>query len=450
MKKTISLLFALLFLCLCLLPSVGMLLWGESKAGANEILAAAPALREKDGSWNGEYLSDLSAYIRDRFCFRQELITLWNRLNVRLFRSSPAEDVVAGRDGWLYYADTVPDYTRSEPLTPRESWCAARTVALMQEYAESRGCEFLFTLAPDKASLYPSHMPDLPVLEGERGAEVFRRELEAMGGNYLDLFSVFSSEQTELYWHTDSHWNGQGAALAADALLERLGRDGGWREGGFAGAEPHRGDLYEMLYPAGTETEPDYAPASGFSFDYTRPFRGPTDLRIETACAGGEGSLLCFRDSFGNNLYPYLAERFAAALFSRQNAYDLTAIDSRSADTVVIELVERNLRYLLKYDPVFPAPVREAPEAAERLTEAVSAEAVRSSGQVTLRGTLPTAADDDSPIYIFCGGAWVEALPRPVGFALTLPEEISLSGIELVYFSEGRCISASVSVMEKE
>lgn len=454
MKKTISVIFAALFLLLCLLPSAGMLLWGESKPGANEILASAPALREKDGGLNVGFLSDFSDYIRDRFCFRQELITAWNRLNVRLFNASPAEDVTAGRDGWLYYADTLPDYTRSAVLTERESWCAARTVMLMQEYAEAQGCAFLFTIAPNKNSLYPAHMPELPVLPGESSAERFAETYTAMGGNYLDLFAVFSAEDGELYWHTDSHWNGKGAALAADAVLSALGKDERWTAGGFVEAEPHRGDLYEMLYPAGKDTEPDYAPAGGFTYEHTRPFRGPTDLRIDTASAGREGSLLCFRDSFGNNLHPYLAESFTSAVFSRQTAYDLTAIADYAADTVVIELVERNLRWLLDYDPVFPAPERDKitvlPFVADALDVSASAEAARRGEWVTLRGTLPTAADGDSPVFLLCGGAFYEALPRPEGFALTLPEGVSLSDAQLVYFSEGRCVSAALSVTEKE
>ena len=36
--------FTAVFLALCLLPGLGMLLFGESEAGANEVLANAPKL----------------------------------------------------------------------------------------------------------------------------------------------------------------------------------------------------------------------------------------------------------------------------------------------------------------------------------------------------------------------------------------------------------------------
>ena len=66
----------------------------------------------------------------------------------------------------------------------------------------------------------------------------------------------------------------------------------------------------------------------------------PDSITIDTESAG-EGSLLMFRDSFGELLYPYLAAEFGSARFSRQAAYDLTTAASLGSDTVVIELVER-------------------------------------------------------------------------------------------------------------
>ena len=79
-------------------------------------------------------------------------------------------------------------------------------------------------------------------------------------------------------------------------------------------------------------------------------------MTIESTCRTGTGTLLCWRDSFGNSLYPYLAQRFEKATFLRASSYDLTKLGE--ADTVIIELVERNIPRLVQNAPVFPAPVR--------------------------------------------------------------------------------------------
>ncbi len=132
-KRIVSLLFTVIFLLACLTPAAGLVLTGGAKAGANEVLAAKPALTKRDGSINARFLNDLSDYVGDRFSLRQEAVTAWAGLNAKLFHRSVTDSVLLGRDGWLYYAPTLEDYTRARPMTERELWCAGRTLYLLQE-----------------------------------------------------------------------------------------------------------------------------------------------------------------------------------------------------------------------------------------------------------------------------------------------------------------------------
>ena len=61
------------------------------------------------------------------------------------------------------------------------------------------------------------------------------------------------------------------------------------------------------------------------------------------------GRLLLCRDSFGNALHPFLAEDFREAIITRQMPYPLEQV--QEGDTVIIEIVERNLPNILKYSP---------------------------------------------------------------------------------------------------
>nr|WP_325213168.1 hypothetical protein [uncultured Oscillibacter sp.] len=358
--------FTALILLLCLIPSLGMLLpGGDGGAGGNQALSRAPSLRDAEGRWNPKYLSQVQDYAGDHFYLRQEMITAWSALNARALGSSITQDVVLGSDGWLYFADTLPDYVGLSPMTDREIFSAARNLALMQEYCESQGAEFLFTVAPNKNSLYPEHMPSLslPAAHRPRDAKRLAEALAEQGVNYLDFFALFREQEEALYFKTDSHWNGRGAALAADALNETLGRSSRYFDGPFTPEESHKGDLYDMLYPAGEGLEADQVYGGELAIEYDVPIRSAENLTIMTH-GGGEDSLVMFRDSFGNNLYPYLADSFGAALFSRSMPYRLDLVSQREADYVAAELVERNLRYLIQNVPLMPAPCRgeELPE----------------------------------------------------------------------------------------
>ncbi|MGM9588079.1 MAG: hypothetical protein ACI3VA_11425 [Candidatus Limivicinus sp.] len=410
-KRLIDILFILLFLVLCLIPSLGILIFGESEAAANEILTTRPSAQNRDGSFNWELLSDFSDYIADRFAFRQEMVTAWSSVNAELFSTSVEEQVILGRDGWLYYRETLDDYL-GKGMSDEELEYAAKNLALMQEYAESQGTAFVFTIAPNKNSLYPEHMPTY-YSSGHNGSNAERLPalLEQNGVNYVDLFEAFRNEEV-LYFSIDSHWNAQGAALAADQILSGLGMESNYFSGSFTNPVNHRGDLYEMLYPAGTMTEPDLQLSSGFSYTCENDPNGGNAITINTTAEGREGTLLCWRDSFGISLYPYLAEKFGSATFSRASSYDLSQIETLGADTVIIELVERNLEHLITSAPVFAAPERQLSIGAKgEGSFTVSVTAPKDEGGLThITGEIPLSAmDAGSGIYLAVGEQIFEA-----------------------------------------
>lgn len=447
MKKTLSLIFTVLFLAVCLVPGLGLLLTGGADAAANEILPAAPAIAA-DGDFNPDFLAETAAYVNGRFSFRLEGITAWAKLNAALFHTSTAENVLLGHDGWLFYTPTIHDYTGDAPMTARELYCAARTLYLLQEYAENRGGDFLFTAAPNKNTLYPEYMPERTRLGGASNMDALYALLGEMGVSYLDLREVFArpsdpsrllhdeflQDVEPLYFKTDSHWNAKGAALAADALLAALGRESDYFADTVSAGATHRGDLYEMLYPAGRELEEDFTYAPGFPF--TANTQNPDRVTITTESGTGTGALLCYRDSFGRNLYPYLAESFTSAEFSRRNEY--TAATLPEGGTLVIELVERNLRYLVEYDSLAPAPERDASlveAAASGEGKAVLTESAGTEGYTVFSGTWDGMTPDDaSNVYVLSGGALYEAVPRPDGFIVSLPDG---SAVDAVYAAAG-------------
>ena len=441
--------FIALILVLCLIPSLGMLASTSEEAGANEVLALMPEPRDAEGNWNTQYLAQLKDYAEDHFFLRQSMISAWSALNVELLRTSISDGVILGQDGWLYYEGSLNDYTGAGLLSDREIASAARNLALVKEYAEGQGARFLFTIAPNKNSLYPEHMPPFTVFSRDRNAVRLAEALEAQGVAYLDLFSVIGNEDETLYFTQDSHWNSKGAALGADALNAALGRTSSYYAGSFTAQAVHLSDLYEMLYPTGTWLEDDQVYSGELVFEYEAPIRSPENITIMTS-KEGDGSLLMFRDSFGNLLYPYLADSFGSALFSRSTDYRLDFIAQRSADYVVVELVERNLNYLVENVPQMPAPLREAPGAA-RSDGSIALTAAASSyvpGCVQVSGVLNSKPDTASAIYLLTGEGCYEAFQLTQNrFSLFIPESALAAG-ELSVLFEVNGTWTSVSAVQ--
>lgn len=415
-KKVLLCLFLGLFLAVCMTLSVGMLIAGPSAAGANEKLSDAPQWRDKEGNWNENYLSDLNDWISDRFFLRQELISLDNRITAEVFGNSGEDKVILGKDGWLFFTETLDNYTGTKPMTERELYSAARNLQLMQQYCQQEGKDFAFVIAPNKNSLYSAYMPNYGVKAEVTDADKLMALLNTMNVKTVDLFAAFRKEEEPLYFAHDSHWNSKGAALGADLINAAFGVESSYFSGDFSQQQRHDGDLYSMAYPAFTDPEMDAVYGGKLNFSFTGKNTKLDSIRLETA-GSGEGKLVAYRDSFGNLLYPYLADSYAVSVFSRSTSYDMT----QEADCILVELVERNLRYLIQYTPVMPAP-----EASLELPEkaAGSAEITLKKGNV--KGTLPQAPDADSNVYIICDGTAYEAfLQADNGFAASVPEGVT-------------------------
>jgi len=144
MKKIwIPSLFVSVLLALCLCLSVTMLVFGPSESAANEQLSEKPAIKNQDGSFNFDYLSQLQSYVNDRFYLRQKMISADRKLS-SVLGVSGEDSVILGKEGWLFFEKTLADYTDTAPMSTRELFSAASNVALMEEYCKKNGKAFTF------------------------------------------------------------------------------------------------------------------------------------------------------------------------------------------------------------------------------------------------------------------------------------------------------------------
>lgn len=441
MKKNPAVLYCTAFFLLCLVPSVGMLFGGTQAAEANETLSSAPAFIKAE-KLNKNVLQDTTNYVADHFAFRQSAITMYSKLEA-LADTSSSERVILGKDGWLFYADTLDDYLGRNVLTDRETFCAARSLALTEEAVYARGGSFLFALVPNKNTLYGAEMPDAYTpFSATSNREKLSSELTKQGVTAVNLADTLSGDSDALYYKGDTHWNSRGAALAADAILRALNRPAArFSDGPFQNEPRHRGDLYAMLYPRGKWLEDDDVYGGVLDFSYASPFNSADDIAINTSASGRDGTLLLYRDSFGAALYPYLASQFGSASFSRKTDY--AALNVPAGGCFVIELVERNIPKLLEKAPVFPAPERQvAVRGAADATATTHIDVLPAPEEYTaISGEIAGTIDDDSPIYVTVGEKTYEATPcakdtKGNGFTLYIPKNMETLGIPAVIVSQ--------------
>ena len=314
----------------------------------------------------------------------------------------------------------------------------------------------MFTVAPNKISLYPEHAQNGLVPGEITTASQVKNALTAKKVPYADLFAAFEEQEEILYHKLDSHWTYRGAALAHDTLLDCLGLSGNAfaKEGSYQ--PTHAGDLYQMLYPASSLLDNQWQFTEELDFTYDTPIRDVDDLRIQTSSDGAFGNLLMFRDSFGNTLHSLMAEDFSHALFSRAQPYNLGLMDEVSANYVIVEIVERNLPLLSQIPFILPAPEVDFSETVQPGDNEVVAQGTQSPNTpnyLTVTGQV-SSCDTDSPFYLQANGVTYELSPVGTladgqeGYAVhrlsTLGDD--LSGAQLLYKENGLWFSSPLEI----
>ena len=444
-----------------LLPSIGMAWAFTDSTSENRELAPAPALIGEDGLPNVQILSDAGTWFEDHFAYRNQLVSA-NAALREMLHVSPTDQVVVGTDGWLYYGGTLPDYLGQSALSERALANIAHNLEIAQDYVKGHDAEFLLMVAPNKSTLYPQHMPYYYLrYTGDSNFERLKPYLDEAGVNYIDLHAFFAQQPECLYLRTDSHWDNRGALLATNEAMRAFGRDTIDVDVDTAVARTDfLGDLESMLKPSGPQLEQNYyftayndgEDGTGALWHYSDGTAADVTADwIEAESGTGEGSVLMFRDSFGNALVPYWSTSYANAAFSKLVPYNLPTMNQVKADTVVIERAERHLPYLAEEPPVMVSPRLKMPGLADVPAadgQQASLQAAVDGPYLVLSGTVDaTALTDDLRIYVTVAKPGAEPAVYDAFWTSTIAEDgASDDGGFLVRLDAARFADAPVDV----
>ncbi|GAA4221299.1 hypothetical protein GCM10023075_09510 [Streptosporangium album] len=262
--------------------------------------------------------------------------------------------VIEGRDGWLYFGDDV-----IEACRPR--WSITETLNRTRRLAEivrKSGRRFVFTVAPDKTTVYPGRLPARFLGQAclrKRKQEFWAALKAARLPGYMDLRGPLERLQQEsgasAYWRTDSHWNERSGGLYGTELARAL--DPGLSQGTRlvkTGQMVREGDIGTMLGTPRKETIDQWTLVRD-GVKRVRQDDGQMPLSFVTANMSTRAPLfkprtLLIGDSFTRNSLSWVTPYFANLTYMRSDASakagpDYVAEKIARSETVVFEMVER-------------------------------------------------------------------------------------------------------------
>lgn len=362
-----SLAFIAVFFAVSLIPLVAMPFYKKPQSGETRIMKKKPELIQ-NGKPNFEFFTQLDDFFSDNFAYRLEMVNLNELLYTAVLNHSTNRQVILGKDGWLYFEETVSDYIGKTNITLEQTERLVTILSLQSEYLKSKGIEYIFTAAPNKNSVYPQFMPDRIIKSRSPSSlEILAGALKSSDVHYTDLHSALldAKKTGYLYHKTDTHWNDLGARAAANRLMNDIkSLLSEFEFNGFENARAARtttpGDLKKMLFPLAKSANEGYTTLTLDNiYTVKGPYRSPQDTRITTTSRANPKRIVMFRDSFGDALIPFISNNFGYAYYSKEFPVNLSDIDSHGPDIVVYEIAQRNIPKLLERAPVMPALKRQ-------------------------------------------------------------------------------------------
>ena len=152
---------------------------------------------------------------RGKFSEIDSLITYY------LCREIGLSSIIEGKEGWLFYQDTIPDYTGEYYYSEEE---LASIVSLMRDienYFDERDISFTLTIVPNKNSIYSEYMPNIYVYRELSRTDLLVESLYASEINVIYSKELLLGLHTDyqLYYKYDTHWNQLGAYVAVRDIL---------------------------------------------------------------------------------------------------------------------------------------------------------------------------------------------------------------------------------------
>lgn len=188
---------------------------------------------------SGKYQSGIEKYISENYGFRQPTIRLYNQYLWTFFKKTYANDVVIGKNGWLYFDKNVKTYYGTYQQTIFKDNADAvlkydrniRVLNKLRHVLKDFDIEFLSYISPDKCYVFPDNIPDRQ--HDTTTIDVtkyFTQRFDKLGFPYIEMSQMYKNIADTLFYTPFSpggaHWNFS-CVYAADTIVHFIEKAGG-------------------------------------------------------------------------------------------------------------------------------------------------------------------------------------------------------------------------------
>lgn len=368
MKYIFSILF-LLIVFAPLLNSVTSIFQFERKA-ENRIFHDSLSI---DIQRLDDFPKNFENYLSDNFEFRSPLINFFHYLKLNVNHVSPhPENVIIGSNGWLFLAQRDQEvFTGKKHFKPSELTKFKKEWEYRTTYLASKKIECLWVICPFSQYVYEDQLSfNVRAMKSERRVDILKKYLGPNSPELIiDPLQTLISEKNKgakVFYKNDNHWNLKAGEIVSRLIIKNIKEkfpnykipfpeNYYWKDslkgGGilqdFLGIDT----LYDQeKFPVFTKELAQKTENYGFPVLASFPYPDQYEIRYEQKDKTNKLRVLIIRDSFGDQLIPFLKEAFGESLFIFDGwNYDLNIeiIEKYKPDLILFIGLETHLENII-------------------------------------------------------------------------------------------------------
>lgn len=336
--------------------------WVDTTNYENRELAIKPQISETAIT---QYPEAYEAYFNDHLPFQNQLRMVNSALKIRLFHSLDSDNVLLGKEGWLFYKaeNCLEDYKGTLSYSEEELHDMKQNMEYIKKWFSDRNIELVVSIIPNKCEVYHKYMPKSvqicnTVSRTQQAVEYINAEMEIPLLYDLD-YLIEKSEKQQTYYKYDTHWNYVGGYYGAQRIGKALGKEipdfkeedlVDWTTEVFPLASQQEGTLCDLsmmislprIYDISKDSKKliNYKPEVQFTYDRVSSYSDVDTMEYHSN-AEDSRHLVMIGDSFSNLDIPYLAKEFQECSQIGYGHYEENYITDKNPDIVVFQFVER-------------------------------------------------------------------------------------------------------------
>jgi len=175
--------------------------------------------------FNGDYQQKQEEYINDHFGLRPTFVRWHNQLDFWLFNKVNANNVIVGKEGYLYELSYINEYLGRNFIGKNKINTKVSKLKMISDSLAKKNIDIVVILAAGKASYFPEYFPDSlpPNTKTISNYDYFSQAFDSIGVKYIDFNSWFvnmkDTTKYPLFTIGGIHWSKYGEYLVADSLI---------------------------------------------------------------------------------------------------------------------------------------------------------------------------------------------------------------------------------------